>query len=641
MAQAVAHRGPDGDGEHLEAGFALTVRRLSIVDAENGAQPVCNESGTVWAACNGELYGYPEVRASLIERGHRLTTHCDSEVWPHLYEDDGANAFALARGQFAVAIWDRSEQRLLLARDRAGICPMYYAESNGWFLFGSEVKAILASGLIHPRPDRKAIDYLFALAAAPRERSFFEGIRSLPPGHYLEVSRRGTTLRRYWELEFPPKGEELRSEETDSVVEQLEEVLRRAVRRRLRADAPIASYLSGGVDSSLALGLAAMESGRPIQAFSISLDRAGPDERTAASRSANTLGCPLEVLSLNQSAIASALPFVVHAAEGPVLDLSNGCLLRLANLVHRRGYEVALTGEGADEIFAGYSWYKAQRILALTSRPSLGLLPAALRAIAHRASGSSVHAPKLGPLRDVPMAQLDFHDALARSRARFYSDAMWNSVDGFSAYEELQLPIEKLRRWDPLHQTMFLDFQLMLPGHLLLGKGDRVAMHSAVEMRYPFLDEDLIAYVSRLAPDFKLRGLRDKWILRRLASRYLPARVARRPKLMFSAKLSSTLLGPHRPPWVDQLLSPESLTRTGYFDPDRVMHERRAQRWRPPFSLSALTADPALVGVVATQLWHHHFLGGGLCELPTNVLTISAAVGPPLSAERPGRAVRA
>lgn len=608
MTDALVHRGPDDQGHFHAPGVALAVRRLALVDTEHGHQPFSNSRKDLWAVCNAELYDHAELRAGLERDGHVLQTLCDAELWPHLYEQQREGMFEKARGQFAVALWDAPTRSLVLGRDRAGICPLHWAQADGWFLFASEAKALFASGLVTPRADRKAIDHLFTLLAAPRERTFFEGISSLPPAHHLVVRKGGLQLRRYWDLDFPDD-----PGAAQTAADDVAHALQNSVRRRLRADVDVASYLSGGVDSSLVLALANAERGKPLQAFTLGLDQAGPDDLTPAKHAAEVLGNDLDTTMLSRRDIADAFPALIDAAEGPVLDTSNTCLLRLAKRVHDRGFKIALTGEGADELFAGYPWYKAQRALSAAGSASFGLLPRIIRGVAQRLVGPAHDAH--GPGDGLSIASAELHALMSRARPFIYSDAMWRDLEGYDPYAELKLPLEKLRQWHPLHQSLYFDFNVQLPGHLLLAKGDRVSMRASVEARYPFLDEDLISTVSRLPASLKLRGLRDKWLLREVAERFLPKGIAQLPKSMFRADLSASLLGEHRPAWVDELLSAGSLEKTGCFDAAKVTAER-ARRGTLPFSPFARTLDACFVGIVATQLFHHRFLGGGLCSLP-------------------------
>jgi asparagine synthase (glutamine-hydrolysing) len=588
------------------------------VDLPGGRQPLANEDGTVWVAFNGELFEYPELFAELSARGHRLVTRCDTEIWVHLWEEHGAAMLDRARGQFAVSLWDARQRTLMLARDRIGICPLYYTEVDGWLLWASEIKALLASGLVPIRPDPRGIDHFISFICAGTTRTFFDGLRSLAPGQTLTVRDGRISLQRYWDLDFPDAGHEQRGS-PGVLTDELEALLRQAIRRRLRGDVPVVSYLSGGVDSSTVLALAQQEASHPVRAFTIGLADAGHDESQKARALASHLGVPLSVLTMSRSDIADAYPALIVAAEGPVLDTSSACMVRLAARVHEEGYKVALTGEGADEALAGYEWFKLQKIQSFLGWPlrrwAFSRGRGGLSVVS--ASGTRQRTP-FAAMAGVRTAQQGIYELLGQARERLYSDAMWGALSGHSPFDDLNLPTARMSRWHPINQASYVDFKVFLPGLLLLAKGDRSAMHSSVETRPPFLDEDVVDFCARLHPDYKLRGFREKWLLRRLASRVLPSEVANRPKHGFRAQLAGTFLRPGRPPWVDQLLSVESLEKTGFFEPAAVARERDAieQHWRR-LSLARLRADVGLTAVIATQLWYHVFCGGGLADLPT------------------------
>jgi asparagine synthase (glutamine-hydrolysing) len=299
------------------------------------------------------------------------------------------------------------------------------------------------------------------------------------------------------------------------------------------------------------------------------------------------------------------------------MDSSCACLMRLAGAVHEQGYKVVLTGEGADEALAGYPWFKTQEIRERFNRIGLSFVNPAVRSMVLASMrGNPAHVPPRLGIRGVRTAQQDVYDLMAQGRSFVYSEDLWRRLAGHCAYDDFDITNERFTRWAPLNQSLYLGYKVMLAGLLLQAKGDRVAMNSSVEARYPLLDEDVIAFCASIAPEYKLRGRVDKWLLRQVAARTLPPRIANRPKTMFRASRSAALLAPDRPRWVDQLLSPESLRSTGWFDPEGVARERAAQVRFPAITPKRIIMDLSLTCVVATQLWHHTFLGGGLCELP-------------------------
>jgi asparagine synthase (glutamine-hydrolysing) len=619
MTAAIAHRGPDDEHIHNEPGVALGTRRLAIIDVAGGRQPLANETHDVWVAFEGELYEYPRLRSELLDRGHRLATRCDTEAWVHLYEELGEGVFLQAEGQFSVSLWDQRERKLLLARDRVGIGPLFYTHSDGWLLWSSEIKGLLASGLVEAEPDPQALDYFFNFFSLPYERTSFAGIRQIPPGHFAVVKDGEFRLQQYWDLDFPEAGSELRYEDPADGAAELEQRLRGAVRRRLASEVPVSCYLSGGLDSTVVLALACQERGEPLQSFTIGLDRTGPfDEREKAAESARFFGSPNHVVNVSDAEICQAYPQLIAANEGPVMDTSCAAMVLLAAANRQAGNVVALTGEGADEALAGYVWFKyrrARRISNLIGNP----IERAIRwlLLSRLIGGGRTHGVPFHGSQGVRFAQQISWEMIAQSRERLFSRSMWDRLGDSSPYDQLPTLPEGLPRWHPLNQSLYAAYKVMLPGLLLSAKGDRPLRSASTEGRYPFLDEKVIEFCSQLAPEYKLRGQTDKWLLRQVAERIAPPQVSGRRKVMFRANLGAAFLGPHRPSWVDQLLSFDSLAATGYFDSTAVERTRGLLAQPGRQTAGRFAFDMGLAGVISTQLWHHLYCGGGLCELPT------------------------
>jgi asparagine synthase (glutamine-hydrolysing) len=629
MTQAIIHRGPDEEGYFQRPGVVLGSRRLSIVGLADGQQPVANEDRSVSVVFNGEFFDYPEQRAELESRGHRLVTHCDTEIVPHLWEENQEGVFERLRGQFALALWDERRHRLVLGRDRFGICPLYWTRQGDWLLFASEIKALLASGLVPARPDLRGIDHIFTFAALPGPTTCFEGVQLLPPGHYLRIvpgnPNRGAapaiSEHAYWEMDFPDRGEEDPGHDSRALVDRFEQIMLQAVEQRLRADVPVGAYLSGGVDSSMTTALACHLKGPAINTYTIRVDAPELDELSAANLVARHIGTkPPIVQEFRASDTLNTYPQLIQAAEAPVIDTSCAALLLLAQRVHSCGQKVVLTGEGADEWLVGYPWYKAAKLFGF-----LDLLPGLpLSDRLRRAYLRLNHVPQYPAefRRDVeesiggPNAWIDAYGVLGISKLRFYAAPLLEVLEKTNPWADLQIPLDRARRWHPLNRGVWVAARVTLAGHLLQAKGDRVSMHSSVEVRYPFLDEDVFDFLAGLHPRWKLHGFRDKHLLRLLAERWLPPSVYRRRKVIFRAPLDSFHVEPE-PAFVAQLLSEESLRRTGYFDVAAVHHWRQAFRRMPVGSLPRLSVELGLTAVVATQLWHHLFIGPELAELPT------------------------
>ncbi len=626
MANAIAHRGPDEEGFFEAPGISLASRRLSIVGLADGQQPIFNEDRSVVVVFNGELFDYVEKRAMLEAKGHRFSTHADTEVLVHLWEEYGEGMVDQLDGQYAVALYDIRQRTLLLLRDRVGIAPLHWARRGNTLYFGSEIKAILASGEVAPEPDLQGIDHVFTFFAMGTRRTAFKGIQAVHPASYLKVQlpRSGglgaITERRYWDLEFPDRGDERDSRDGRDLEAEFAAVFRRAVEIRLRADVPVVGYLSGGVDSTAVMLTASQVKGEPIPAFTIQIPAKGLDETDRALLAAERIGSRPTLVMCDSEAISHAYPQLILAAEAPVMDTACSALYCLAREVRRQGYKVALTGEGADDWLAGYPWFKAGKALGLLDRG--GFSPGnCLRRLALKRNSPHARWSEFASLQDRlggPNGVADLYGMVSLTRGRFYSRSMWSDLGERSAWDDLDLNLAGLKRWHPLNRALYLGYKTMLSGLLMNHKGDRPAMHNSVETRYPFLDLNVINFCAALHPRWKLRGLRrDKHLLRNYAAKILPACIANRPKAMFRAPFANTFFS--RPPsFVDQLISEESLRKTGYFEPTQVWHFRDIyNRYRAIAPGKKLVAEMGLTGVMATQLWHHTFLGGGLCDLPT------------------------
>jgi asparagine synthase (glutamine-hydrolysing) len=614
MGDAIAHRGPDDHDTYGEPGLALGARRLALVDPAHGRQPIADASGRFVVVANGELFRHREERERLAGRGARFRTRCDTEVWVHALALDGEDYLARARGQFAVALWDASERRLVLARDRFGICPLYTAAADGWLLFASEIKALLASGMVRATLDPRAIDHVFACLCASPVRSAFDGITPVPPGHRLAVrpgaGQAQASLACFAGIEFPPRGHERRAGDgraREAIVDELARALEAAVARRLDADAPVATYLSGGVDSSLIVALAARRRPGHVTSFSVRLGPAlGHDESDLAAATARALGVDHVVVPVDRARVADLFRDVVLAAEVPVLDHADAALLALSREVRARGFKATLTGEGADEAFAGYPW-----VTLLHRRGASLLARAAAAALGAAIGGGRARLAASGALGQTGAGRL--YALTSRVRAFLYAPAFRERLGDYTPAADHAWDEARVAGWHPLHRSLYADYECVLAGHLLADKGDRVAMASSVEPRFPYLDEDVVDLAASLDPALKLRGGQDKWVLRQLAARLVPRDVARRQKHMFRAE--PVIHAPGRPAWVDELLSADSLRRTALFDPlavARALARRGSERATPRASL----LQGGLSGVVSTQLLAHLFCGGGLCSLP-------------------------
>ncbi|MSQ95669.1 MAG: asparagine synthase (glutamine-hydrolyzing) [Gemmataceae bacterium] len=626
MADAISHRGPDEDGYLEEPGVGLANRRLSIVGLFDGKQPIYNEDRSVVTVFNGEFFNYPEVKTQLEARGHVFRTHCDTELIPHLWEDHQEGMFEHLKGQFAFALWDRKRHCIILARDRFGICPLFFSQQGDWLLFGSEIKAMLASGMIAAKADLRGIDQAFNFFAIPGPATCFAGVTCLQSGQFLRINlpTGGQPARidkkYYWRIDFPDQGHEDSETDPTKLVDEFERVMLAAVERRLRADVPVVSYLSGGIDSSIVVAMAAKIRGQTIPTFTIQIMDLKLDETSQAAVVARHIGSTPVVVQVGANEVLESYPQLIRAAEAPVIDTSCTAMLRLAGSVHQHNYKVALTGEGSDEWLAGYAWFKIHRLLGMMDwvpgiKPSYWLRRFLLWGMGAPA-GSRDTLDRV--YRDVQSytSYQDIYAVMGTSRLRFFSPETLDKLKDYSPYLELDPNFDRIERWHPINRAFFWAGRIHLPGQLLSLKGDRVAMNSSVETRYPFLDEDVFNFLASIHPSWKLRRFKDKYILRLLCERYLPKEVAWRPKGMFRAPLDS-FFDHQIPQYVEQLLSDESLKKTGYFNIEAVKFWREMVRNKQVRRVQKSSVELGLVAVVTTQLWHQLYIDGSLAEIPS------------------------
>lgn len=630
MSNSLVHRGPDDSGLLIRPGLGLGHRRLSIVGLEDGRQPLMNEDGSVITVGNGELFDYEHLRAELHGRGHRFATHSDLENVVHLWEDYGDSFWNRLRGQFAIAVWDEKSQRLVIGRDRFGICPVFWAVRDGWLLFASEIKALLASGMVRATPDWRGIEQIFTCMAVPGPATCFEGVQTLLPGHYLSIQRDpidGTAEvrdRTYWEIDYPDAGHEDSSLSDEAVIDEFERLMVQSVDRRLRADVPVVGCLSGGVDSTLVVAMANHVLGRPIKTFTVSVEDPRLDETDDVTQSARHMGTESVVLRCSNSDILNQYPALIRAAEAPVIDTASAAVLRLSQLIREHGFKVALTGQGADELLAGYIWFKSSSVMdkislfpGLTNR--IRQFYTRLTTPNYPWSDIERHMQSLGGRYN---AAFDAFGRVFTPRFDFYSQDMKSHAIGHSSFAEMGLNRDRMRHWAPLNQGLYLTSRTLLSGMLLSSKGDRACMNASVEMRHPFLDEDLFDFCAKLQPRWKLNGLRDKFLLRTVADKWLPKTMSRRRKAMFLTPWESLCPSGENagrsPTYVEELLSEESLLKAGYFDPKNVRRWRTDVQKLRQRSLLRTSIEMSLVGVVSTQLWHHTYIDGSLSSLPSD-----------------------
>lgn len=614
MIHTLAHRGPDGYGYHVEDGIGLAHARLSIIDLATGDQPIRNPRGTVWTVFNGEIFNYIELRRELEAEGRTFYTHSDTEVIVHLYDRDGDRFVESLNGQFAIALWDGERRRLVLARDRAGIRPMYLARSGGRVWFASETKALLAVLPQCAALDPLGIAETFATWSPIEPHTVYRGIDSLPPGHTLAIEHDGReTLRQYWDWTFPDAADTSPSRyplSVDAAAAELRELLIDAARLQLRADVPVGAYLSGGLDSSGIVAMIRSFTDTPVRTFSVAFEDGEFDESDYQQAMVRHLGTDHTTLRCTRRDIGEAFPRLIRHAEAPVLRTAPVPLMLLAGSVREHGYKVVLTGEGADEVFGGYDLFKEAKVRRFwAQQPQSKLRPRLLERLYGYLPNSPVRNPAFAQsffgqgmehLQRPIFAHVPRWTTSQRALGLFSQDmraeiGSFNALDAFEA----TLPA-KINDWSPLARDQYVEAKSLLAGYLLSSQGDRVAMANSIEGRFPFLDHRVIEFANRLPPSYKIRGMTEKYLLRRALADLLPDAIVNRTKQPYRSPDSGSFFFDGQPlDYVADLMSEERIRAAGYFDPQavgRLFDKCRAGR------ATGFADNQAFVGVLSTML---------------------------------------
>jgi asparagine synthase (glutamine-hydrolysing) len=620
MARALGHRGPDELGLYRDARAGLAHTRLSIVDLAAGQQPMADAERRHWLVFNGEIFNYIELREELRALGHVFRTCSDTEVILEAWRAWGEAAFERMNGQWALALWDSAAQRLVLSRDRVGICPLHACEYRGRLYFASEVKAIFAAEPSIPRAfDPIGLAQTFTFWSVVPPRSVFQGVSEPPPGSIQVYEGGRVRTSRYWQPRFPCAPKEEFSGSPQEAAEEVRRSLAGATALRMRADVPVGSYLSGGLDSSFVaiLGQRAADSGR-LQTFSLRFEEAEFDESRFQRIAALHTGSEHHEVLVRRRDIADVFPAVVRHAERPILRTAAAPLFLLSRLVREQGIKVVLTGEGADEVFAGYDLFREAKIRRFwarqpgsTQRPRLlaRLYPYLARSpVAQQAMAQHFFGRDLGAAHEPGFGHATRWQSTA-SLQRLFSAEMQAGIAGHDPVRELlaDVPADFLR-WSSLAQDQYLELRTLLAGYLLSSQGDRMLMAHSVEGRFPYLDPEVMALAASLPPAYKLRGLKEKHVLKRAAGALVPVEIVERNKQPYRAPDASSFLGDPAPDYFEEALSPAALRAANVFavEPvERLLKKCRARAADASFSNGD---NMALVGVLSTQLLHRELI---------------------------------
>jgi asparagine synthase (glutamine-hydrolysing) len=620
MLASIGHRGPDTFSGFVEGGMAMGTARLAIVDLEGGIQPALSDDRKVIAIFNGEIFNYMDLRNSLIEREANFKTRSEIETLLRLYLAEGPSFVERLNGQFAIAIWDGRSGDLHLYRDRFGIRPLFWTKTSDGICFASEIKAILASGKVEAKLDLRSLAETFRFWTNIGDTTAFHGIRQLPPAHALTLTRSGEIrIRRYWKWPFPHETETLELPSDEAYFQRFRDEFDASLQRQRMADVPVATYLSGGIDSSVvAARLGRIAPG--LKTYSIAFEDGEYDESAAQKLVAESLGLDHSTELVAGTDIARIFPQVVWQTETPLFRTAPAPLYLLSQRVHADGIRVVMSGEGADEILLGYDLFREANIRAFwRKRPQSAWRAALFRRL-------YAYLPQYRNPRYFNLT-LDFYRSTLDAPDRHFAMApRWANGQALEQYLSAETraglagfdPVTEFERWIPegytqadhVGRAQYVEIASLLSNYLLSSQGDRMSLSHGVEGRYPYLDNEFVDFCARLPRRMKLRGLRDKFILRSSFSKDLPDIVRNRPKVAYQAPdLKAFFSDGKAVGYADHLLSPERIKAAGYFDP-ALVEQLMAKGKSFQLARAGMRDNAAFTLILSTMLLDEIFVKG-------------------------------
>jgi asparagine synthase (glutamine-hydrolysing) len=615
MLGRIQYRGPDESGIYINHHVALGSVRLSIIDIKSGQQPLSSPDGKYWIVFNGEIFNYIELKSDLKRLGYIFRTDSDTEVLLNAYLEYGSDCLNRLNGQFVFAIWNNEQKELFIARDRVGIRPLFYTWSNHSFIFGSEIKAIFEHPDVRPEIDPVSMSQIFTFWTTITPRTVFKRIFELPSGHYIKISHEQTVIQSYWSLNFPVNKDDYFRGSINDAAAELEKLLLDAVRIRLRADVPVAAYLSGGLDSSATTALIKKVAPETLQTFSIGFEDNEFDETPYQQEVSKYLDTRHTAFTCTREDIGNYFPQVVWHSEIPVLRTAPVPMFCLSKKVRENNIKVVITGEGADEMLAGYDIFKEGIIREFWSRqPNSKYRPLLLQKLypyLAQFQGKNKNMLKLFFGYQLQDTTSPFYSHILRWKntsniQKFFSEDLKSDLNGFDQYDEVRkmLP-EGFDQYNRLNKSQWLESVIFMSGYLLSSQGDRVAMANSVEGRYPFLDYRVIEFAAKLPADYKMHGLNEKFILKRMMHNRLPDSVLKRPKQAYRAPIASSFLSTPAREYAMDLLSEPDINQIGMFSFQAI------QNLINKISNGELVTEMenmTLAGIISSQLIYHQYI---------------------------------
>ncbi len=593
MIDTLNHRGPDEESIFIDENICFGFKRLSIIDIKSGNQPHFNEDKSVVSICNGEIFNFVELKEELLSKGHRFKSSNDTEVLVHLYEESGYDLLEKLDGQFALMIYDKKKETIFAARDHFGVCPFFYTVKNNTLYFASEIKALIEHPDITPEVNITALDMIFTFPGIISPYTMFKNIFSLKPGNALVYNGVDLKIFEYWDLDFPVKENIDTSKKEEDIILNIEELLRNSVRKRLIADVPVGLYVSGGLDSSLITGIVHSLSNDKRATFSIKFKDENIDESNFQNIISSRFKTNHNFIEFDWEDIMKRIKKTVYHAETPLKESYDTCSIALSEAVCKKKIKVVQTGEGADELFGGYVGYLIDKV-----RDNEMDFPAVLldMEIRERVWGDAdfFYERNFYEFREIKQA--------------IYSDSLLEDFENFECTNLTLIDKGKITGRDKFHQRSYIDFKFRIADHLLSDHGDRVVMANSVEARYPFLDKKLVERITEIPPDLMSCGGNEKYLLKKVAAKYVPEEIINREKFAFVAPSSHYLLQNNREFFYD-ILSEDKIKREGFFDFKTI--KRLLEMYEDENGLNQTFENDLLMIIFTFELFLEEFTGNG------------------------------
>jgi asparagine synthase (glutamine-hydrolysing) len=613
MLTRIHHRGPDEAGMYLSDYACIGSVRLSIIDLKSGQQPMCTQDGRYWIAYNGEVFNYCELRELLEQKGHLFRTNCDTEVVLHMYQEFGSECLSYFNGQFAISIWDSIKNELFLARDRVGIRPLYYTQQDFGFVFSSEIKSIFEFPNTVRRINERGLDQIFTFWTTLSPNTIFQNIYEIPAGHFAIYKNRTLHTQSYWNINFCKKI----NISLNEAREQFSSLFKNSIALRMRADVPVAAYLSGGIDSTTTTAFIKEMFPEALNTFSIRFEEKDFDESNYQQEVANYFKTKHHYDSFQNNDVIELFSKVIWHTEIPVLRTSPFPMYKLSRLVKDNGIKVVITGEGADEMLGGYNIFKEVLIRRFWAKyPESKIRPQLLKKLYPYIPQIKEASPSVLKMF-FGYKLLDIHSSIYSHLLRWnntsritkhFSEGFKKQIGEYNSINSYERYLNgKLKGYSPLAKAQYIETDVFMSGYLLSSQGDRVAMGNSVEGRYPFLDHRLIEFCAGLPDDFKIKGLNEKYLLKNVVKGLIPSSVQKRPKQAYRAPIAKALLSDETG-FIDEFLSEAKVNRTGIFNPKSISN--LILRLRKSSSMISEIDNMALMGLLSTQVLHELYIDG-------------------------------